>query len=164
LQAVAALAGVQIGFGFSNTVDINYDGQSPVLDHLFTGVATLIFFTGNFHHHFLIGANGLFSTMPPNAFSFDAISPDGLIRLSTDLFLVATRLSLPLIGALLLADVAMGLMARTSPQFNVFYIGMPIKMALGIFALVLMLPFVVNGIESLFGRIIGDISLIVRYR
>jgi hypothetical protein len=41
---------------------------------------------------------------------------------------------------------------------------MPIKMALGIFALVLMLPFVVNGIESLFGRIIGDISLIVRYR
>lgn len=164
LQVLAALAGVQIGFGFSNTVDINYGGQSPVLDHLFTGMATLIFFTGNFHHQFLIGANGLFSTLPPNSFSIQAISPEGLLILSANIFLVATRMALPLIGALLLTDIAMGLMARTSPQFNVFYVGMPIKVALGIFALVLMLPFVVTGIETLFGRIAGDIDLIVRYR
>lgn len=163
LQLVATLAGIQIGFGFSNTIDINYSGQSPVLDHLFTGLATLIFFTGNFHHQFLIGANGLFSTMPPNSFSLQAISPEGLLVLSTNIFLVATRMALPLLGALLLTDIAMGLMARTSPQFNVFYVGMPIKLALGIFALVLMLPFVVNGIENLLGRIAGDIALIVRY-
>ncbi len=162
LQLVASLAGVQIGFGFSNTVDTTYGGQTPVLDHLFTGLATLIFLTGNFHHQFLIGTQALFDILPPNGFSFFSISPEGLVALSANMFLVAGQVVLPLVGALLLADLALGIMARTAPQMNVFFIGMPIKIAIGIFAIVVMLPFVVNRIELLFGRMVNDMVLILR--
>ena len=164
LQMVATLAGVQIGFGFSNTVDVTYAGQSPVLDHLFTGMATLIFLSGNFHHPFLMGIQGLFDILPPNGFSLYRISPDGLIGLSGNMFLVALRIVLPLLGALLLTDMALGVMARTAPQMNVFFVGMPIKIAIGIFAIIVMLPFVANQIESLFGQTTRDMAMILRYR
>lgn len=162
LQLVASLAGVQIGFGFSNTVDANYGGQTPVLDHLFTGMATLIFLAGNFHHQFLIGTQALFDVLPPNGFSLFSISSDGLVALSANMFLIAGQVVLPLVGALLLADLALGIMARTAPQMNVFFVGMPIKIALGIFAIAVMLPFVVNRIEQLFGRTVNDMIMILR--
>ncbi len=162
LQLVASLAGVQIGFGFSGTIDANTAGQAPVLDHLFTGIATLIFLTGNFHHQFLIGVQHLFSTMPPNGFSFLSISPSGLIELSANMFVAAMRMVLPLLGALLLTDLALGVLSRTAPQMNIFFVGMPVKIGIGIFALMIMLPFVVRGIEFLFSGIVNDMVLILR--
>ncbi|MCL4533668.1 MAG: flagellar biosynthetic protein FliR [Bacteroidetes bacterium] len=164
LQIVATLAGVQLGFGFSSTVDVTYTGQSPVLDHLFTGMATLIFLSGNFHHQFLIGVQRLFEMMPPNAFSFYRISPEGLVLLSANMFLVAVRIVLPLLGALLLTEIAMAVMARTAPQMNVFFVGMPVKIGIGIFAIMVMLPFVINRIEALFGDTATAMALILRYQ
>lgn len=164
LQIAATLAGIQIGFGFSNTIDTTYSAQTPVLDHLFTGLATLIFLTGNFHHPFIAGIQALFDAMPPNAFSIYRISPDGLVTLSANMFLVAARIVLPLLGAMLLTDVALAVIARTAPQMNVFFVGMPIKIAIGIFIIMTMLPFVVNTVESLFGQMATDMALILRYR
>ncbi len=164
MQLVASLAGVQLGFGFSSTVDVSYTGQSPVLDHLFTGIATLIFLSGNFHHQFLIGAGQLFQTMPPNGFSVLRISPEGLILLSANMFLVALRMVLPLLGALILTELALGVMARTAPQMNVFFVGMPAKIGIGIFAIMVMLPFVIDRIEVLFGETASAMALILRYQ
>lgn len=163
LQVGASLVGIQIGFGFSSTIDANFAGQSPVLDHLFTGMATLIFLSGNFHLQFLRGVQGIFDILPPNAFSLARLTPDGLVSLSANMFLSATRMVLPLVGALLLTDVALGIMARTAPQMNVFFVGMPIKIGLGIFAIVLVLPFLVSNIEGLFGQMTSDIALILRF-
>ncbi len=162
LNLVASMAGVQIGFGFSGTVDINSSGQTPILDHLFTGLATLIFLTGNFHHQFLMGLQGLFDLAPPNAFSLLSVSSEGILALSASMFMVALRVVLPLLGVLLLTDLALGVLARTAPQMNVFFLGLPIKIGIGIFALIVMLPFVVRNIELLFGGIVNDMALILR--
>lgn len=163
LQVGASLVGVQIGFGFSSTIDANFAGQSPVLDHLFTGMATLIFLSGNFHHQFLMGVQGIFDILPPNSFSLARLSPEGLVSLSANMFISATRMVLPLVGALLLTDVALGIMARTAPQMNVFFVGMPVKIGLGVFAIILVLPFVVSHIEGLFGQMTSDIAFILRF-
>ncbi|MCL5961047.1 MAG: flagellar biosynthetic protein FliR [Chloroflexi bacterium] len=164
MQVVSSLAGIQMGFGFSGTIDVNYAGQAPVLDHLFSGLATLIFLSGNFHHTFLMGVQGLFDMMPPNAFSLARISPEGLISLSANMILVAVRIILPLLGAFLLTDVALGVLARTAPQMNVFFVGMPIKIAIGFIAIMVMLPFLVSKIDWLFGQTANDMALILRYR
>lgn len=162
LQLVSSLAGIQIGFGFSGTIDINYAGQTPLLDPLFTGLATLIFLTGNFHHQFLIGVQGLFDMLPPNGFSLFSFSPDGLLQLSANMFVIALRVVLPLLGALLLTDLALGVMARTAPQMNVFFVGMPVKIGIGVFALAVMMPFVVSRIEIIFGSLASDMAVILR--
>jgi len=162
LQIVATLASQQIGFGFAGTVDIEFAGQSPILDHLFTGMATLVFLTGNFHHLFLMGIQRLFDAMPLGAFSFSRTSPEALVRLSADMFLVAVQIVLPLVGALLLTEVALGVISKTAPQMNVFFVGMPIKIAVGILAIILVMPFVVDRTETLFGNVAQAMALVIR--
>lgn len=164
LQMAASFASVQIGFGFSSTVDTTFTEQTPVLDHLFTGLATLIFLSANFHHQFLAGIQGLFDAVPPNTLALSQVSPDGLVALSTQMFIVAVRIVLPLLAALLLTEIALGIMSRTAPQMNVFFVGMPVKIAIGIFAIIVMLPFVVNVMELLFGGIARDMTVILHYR
>jgi flagellar biosynthesis protein FliR len=161
LQIVASAAGIQIGFGFSSTVDVNFSGQTPVLDQLFTGMATLIFLSGNFHHQFFLAMQRLFDILPPNGFSFFRFSADGLVSLSSNMFLVALRIALPLIGALLLTDVALAVISRTAPQMNIFFVGIPVKMAIGMFAIIVMLPFVVNQIEVMFGQTSQNLAVLL---
>jgi flagellar biosynthesis protein FliR len=57
------------------------------------------------------------------------------------------RLILPILASLLLADVALGLVSRTVPQMNVFIVGMPLKLFIGFFLIILTLP-TVNGLTA----------------
>lgn len=164
LQIGAGIAGVQIGFGFSSTVDTTFSGQSPVLDHLFTGVATLLFLVTNLHHPFLLGVRGLFDVIPVNSLAVTKLSAESLIGMSASMFVASVRIVFPLVGALLLTDIAMAVIARTAPQMNIFFVGMPIKVAIGFLALIVLLPFLATNIENLFNGLARDMILILRYR
>ena len=56
-------------------------------------------------------------------------------------FVIALKMGAPLLAALFLADVALGFIARTAPQINVFIIGFPVKVGMGILLLGISLPF-----------------------
>ena len=64
-----------------------------------------------------------------------------LTRMSADVFIIALKMGAPILAALFLADVALGFIARTAPQINIFIIGFPVKVALGILLLGVSLPF-----------------------
>ena len=64
-------------------------------------------------------------------------SLDALIGAVTAAVLGRVKLALPVMAALLLADLALGLLARVAPQFNLFALEMPVKMMLGLIALAL---------------------------
>lgn len=55
-------------------------------------------------------------------------------------FVIALQLSLPIFGAILLAEVGLGFVARTVPQMNVFILGIPLKICMGFFLLLTLLP------------------------
>lgn len=55
-------------------------------------------------------------------------------------FVIALQISLPVFGAILLAEVGLGFVARTVPQMNVFVLGIPIKICMGFFILLTLLP------------------------
>ena len=65
-----------------------------------------------------------------------------------DLFVLSMRVVLPFFGTLLLADVGLGFVARTVPQMNVFVLGLPLKVGLGFFLLMVILPLVVDLLHS----------------
>ena len=56
------------------------------------------------------------------------------------IFVIALKLSLPIFGAVLLADIGLGFVARTVPQMNVFVLGIPLKICIGFFVLLTILP------------------------
>ena len=72
-------------------------------------------------------------------------------------FVMALELAGPVLAALFLADVALGLVARTIPQMNVFTVGFPLKIALGLIALGMTLPLLANVLASQFAVLEGAV-------
>ena len=69
----------------------------------------------------------------------------------------------PLLAALFLADVALGFIARTAPQINVFIIGFPVKVGLGILLLGISLPFFTYVFTKLVAGMENNILIALRY-
>jgi len=63
-------------------------------------------------------------------------------------FYLAVKITLPFYGALLLADIGLGFIARTVPQLNVFILGLPLKVLLGFLMLMMVLPVAVDLIHG----------------
>ena len=140
IQVAGQMIDQKVGFGIVNVVDPQSGIQVPLLGNFLQMIFTLVFFAADFHHLFLIALIDSFSTLP----LMQAVITPGLAVYMVDLFAgmftFAFKLAMPLIMVTLLVDVSMGMLARTMPQLNVFVLGIPLKLAVGIFMLSVFLP------------------------
>jgi flagellar biosynthesis protein FliR len=153
IQFMAGLIGVNSGFSFAQTLNPMFDGgggAGGVVETFIMAFALLVFVQINGHHLFLIGLLQLFDIVPVGEITRLPGSMETLITLSSGLFSAGLKLALPVLAALLLADLAIGLLARVAPQFNLFSLEMPIKMLLGLTALALALPVIIPRMAALF--------------
>src|SRR5262249_49646261 len=124
--------GMQMGLSIMNLVDPSTGASMPVIAQFYGLFATLLFFVLDAHHIFVRGIFMSFDLAPLGAPGF---SPGIAVTLTTlvgKLFVMSVELAAPVMAALFLADVALGLVARTIPQMNIFTIGFPLKIALGL--------------------------------
>jgi flagellar biosynthetic protein FliR len=152
IQFMAGLIGVNSGFSFAQTLNPMFEGGGAggVVESFIMAFALLVFVQINGHHLFLIGLMQLFEVVPVGEVTRMPGSIDTLITLSSSLFSAGLKLALPVLAALLLADLAIGLLARVAPQFNLFALEMPVKMMLGLTALALALPVIIPRMAALF--------------
>ncbi|HEU19543.1 MAG TPA: type III secretion protein, partial [Deltaproteobacteria bacterium] len=112
--------------------------------------ALLIFLTVNAHHLFLYAIAESFQVVPPFAFQFTGPLMDALIDFSRNIFIIAVKVGAPVMAILLFTSVSLGIIARTVPQINVFIVGFPLKIAIGLIGIGLTLPIFVNILGSAF--------------
>ena len=80
------------------------------------------------------------------------LAPPGLrvvVEWGGEIFRTGLMMSLPVVGSLLAANVALGVLTRAAPQLNIFAVGFPVTLALGFMMFYLSLPLIVPMIESL---------------
>ena len=162
LEMGATLVGVQIGFGLHGVIDPLTGGQSSVLNQFYRLVVTLIFFAVNGHYLVINGLLQTFEVVPPGTADLTLIAGDRVAPFFTALFVVAIRIALPVMGALMLTDLAMGLVARTVPQMNVLIVGFPAKVGVGLFVLAVSMPLAVALMVSVFGSAIPQVNGFLR--
>lgn len=150
IQFMAGLIGVNSGFSFAQTINPLFEGGGGVIETFITAFALLVFVQINGHHLFLIGLRELFDVVPVGGITSIPGSLDALLTVSSGLFSAGLKLALPIMAALLLADLGLGLLSRVAPQFNLFALEMPAKMMLGVLALALSLPIIVPRLAALF--------------
>ena len=115
----------------------------------FTQIASTIFFVGGVVLVFLSALYSSYSIWPvfTDGAIFPSFSNDAPVQILSSLdgmLRVTVVISAPVIIIMFLATLGLGLVNRTAPQLNVFFLSMPVKSALGIAMLVIYLPFVMD--------------------
>ena len=115
----------------------------------FTQIVSTIFFVGGAVLVFLGALYSSYSVWPvfPEGAVFPSFSNDAPMRIlgALDGMLRATVvIAAPVIIVMFLATIGLGLVNRTAPQLNVFFLSMPVKSALGVAMLAIYLPFIMD--------------------
>ncbi|MBK1679985.1 flagellar biosynthetic protein FliR [Rhodocyclus tenuis] len=144
------LIGMQMGLGFATFFDPQSAGQTPVLSEFLNLLALLVFLSINGHLIVLATLAHSFTTLPvalalPAAGSWLNIANSGMV-----IFTYGVLLSLPLLVALLITNVALGVLTRAAPQLNLFAVGFPLTLALGFAVLLFSLPYMAAPLQQLF--------------
>ena len=121
----------QIGFGYANVLDPITNIQVPLTSNFYYTYIILIFLLINGHHMIIRALFYSYDVIPLGqlTFSSDVISELGVIM--AEMFGIALRISAPIIAAIFITDVVLGVLSKTIPEMNVFMLGMPIKVFLG---------------------------------
>lgn len=144
------IVGFQMGLTYAGAVDPQFNSHmSPVADVL--NLAGLLLFLALDGHHHLFRALALsYNLAPAGAFAFTQLRIDRIIAATAGIFVLALQIAAPVIVLLVLTDVALGLLSRMVPQMNIFVVGAPLKIAVGIFMLAVAMPFFGSLLTALF--------------
>ncbi len=150
---------IQMGFGASEVFDPMSQISIPLMGQYLYLIAILVFLS--MHGPVLIIREIYSSFELINVSNFiknSIIEPTyGIIATFSDMFMVALRMSFPIMGTLLLVSVTMGLLAKAAPQMDLLMIGFPISITVGFIILILILPGLViffnDYVEDMFSKI-----------
>lgn len=161
IQSAAELIDLQMGLGFASLVDPN-NQRSSVIGQFYYIIATLIFLCVNAHHTLLQGLADSFSVIPLGQMTFNPAATGSIVVVFERMFVAAIKIGGPIVGVILLTDVALGILARTVPQLNVLVVGFPAKIFVGLATVIVAMPAVIVVMHGLFGNLYGDIHVLSR--
>jgi len=142
VEMAGELAGLQMGLGFASFYDPLNASYTPVVARWLGMIVALAFLVMNGHLYMLSALAESFHTLPIGSM----ISTKGFYGVASwggSIFAYGLQISLPLLAALLTANLALGILTRAAPQLNLFAIGFPITLAIGFFVLALSIPHLV---------------------
>ncbi len=140
VQIAGTTVGFQMGFGIVNVIDPVTSLQVSVIAQFQNIISFLIFLSISAHHIILNSIAASFQLIPILSFQFNGEVMYILMSVTRDLFIISVKIAAPLIATLIFTSVALGMIARTVPQMNVFIVGFPLQIGLGLLMIGLTLP------------------------
>ena len=162
VQLGGQLAGMQMGFGLSNLIDPQSHAQLTIVAQWQQLMAFLIFLVLDIHHLLIAALLASFHTVPVGGLLISAAGLRGTVVLAGEIFAIGVRIAAPVMVALLLANAALGVLARTIPQLNVFVVGFPVNVGVGLLMLGASLPFTFRLLAERFGGLEPTLDSLVR--
>lgn len=162
LELAGETIGSLMGLGFASLIDPQNGVQVPVVSQFYVLLATLMFLALNGHLLWIEAVAESFRVIPVGLNGIAAEGAWALAGFASQMFGWGVRMALPVVAALLVVNLAFGVLARTSPQLNVFSVGFPAALLIGL-ALVLMTlpavllkvgPLTAEGLEQV-GRVLA---------
>ena len=153
IQIAGGFIDFQMGFAIANVIDPQTGAQSPIIGQYFYMFALLLLLSVNGHHLMIDGIFYSYQLIPVTQpwlpFSNENVV-EFVVQVVNSMFLIAFQLAIPIVGALFLVDVALGIVARTVPQLNVFVVGLPLKIGVAFIAILVSFTVLFGLIYKLF--------------
>jgi flagellar biosynthetic protein FliR len=152
IQMAGGFIDFQMGFAIANVIDPQTGAQSPLLGQFFNVMSFLLLLTLNGHHLLLDGIFYSYQFIPMDSgLNFGSEAFVGhIMETFGAVFAIAFQMSVPVVACLFLVDLALGIIARTVPQLNIFVVGFPIKIGVSFIILFIMMGVMVAVMKNLF--------------
>lgn len=150
IEMAGEVIGLTMGLGFATFFDPQTRGRSSAISQVLVLVATLLFLTLNVHLSLFSALIESFNTIPISTSLTMGFSFQKLAIWGEQIFIIGMRLSLPIVAALLITNIALGILTRAAPQLNLFGIGFPITIGVGFLMLSMTMPYMLLPIENAF--------------
>lgn len=140
IQFAGEILDIQVGFAVANILNPETQQQVTVIGELQLTIATLVFLMSNAYIPMLQGIGGSFHLVPLPFVSLDPGVLTNVMAFVADAFLIVVKIAAPPAVALFLVNLSLGLMARVAPQMNVFVVGFPLQIGVGLIMMAISLP------------------------
>jgi flagellar biosynthetic protein FliR len=154
MELAGDVVGFQMGLNFASFFDPAMSAESSALAQLFGQLTSLLFVVMNGHIMVLMAVTQSFKAFPVDQNFLEALARMKLYKLGTDLFASALWIAMPMVGMLMFTNLAMGIISRVAPQINIFAVGFPITLVVGLLGVAYTLPMVDQPFITLMGHII----------
>ena len=148
VQAGASLLDTLIGFSFSSILDPVNNQQTAILGQFYSLFAVLVLLMSGGDHIMIEGIGASYRALPITAYPHIGAVTSGALAAFGQVWAIGLEIAAPVLVALVITDAAIGLVSRAVPQMNVFVVGMPAKILVGMTVIAATLPFVSNQVQG----------------
>ncbi len=149
LLTIGRVVDMQVGFGAAGILDPNTNSSESIVGMIVLMMISLLFFTLNIHHDLISFLTYSFKFVPLGSSIFDVDFSIIVSTLSAHFFIALLAL-LPVIMTIFLVDVVIAFSAKTMPQMNIYFVGLPLKIGVGIITLAGSVKHFMPSVERLF--------------
>jgi flagellar biosynthetic protein FliR len=162
IQFAGEVMDLQVGFSIVNVINPLTSQNVSILGELQLALGSLIYLISDAHHFLFAGLAGSFTLLP---LPFVAVNP----TLETDVmaffgqaFFMVFQIAAPVGIALFLTNVGLALMARVAPQLNVFAVGFPLQITIGLVMIIISLPLLEVVLPQVFSQTPRELDSVLR--
>jgi flagellar biosynthesis protein FliR len=148
VSAAGSLADTLIGFSFGALVDPVTGNNASVLSQAYSLVGIAVFIAINGDAWVIQGLNHTYDLVPLTGTPALGSMVAGVQHAFSGIFIAAVELAAPVMLAVIITDAAFGAVARVVPQLNVFAVGFPAKVTVGLLIIGVSLPFAAGWISD----------------
>lgn len=154
VELAGEVVGFQMGLNFASFFDLTMNSQSSAVARFFSQMTSLLFVVMNGHLMVLMAVNKSFVAFPVGQNFLQALAQMQLHKLGAEIFSSALWIALPMVGMLMFTNLALGIISRVAPQINIFAVGFPITLVVGLVGIAFTLPMLDQPFIALMGRVI----------
>ena len=152
VEMAGEIVSATMGLGFASVFDPQTKGRSSAVSQFLALISTMAFLAINGHLLLLEVLAESFVSMPISATPSSSNLMLQLVKWGGAIFSVGLQLSLPIVAALLITNVALGILTRAAPQLNIFGIGFPVSLGVGLLLISQALPYMAVPLQNLFNQ------------
>jgi len=163
-QFAGRLISTQMGLGVANLIDPDNGQPVTPIGNIYSMMAIVFFLTLNGHHMIIAALYKSFEVVPVYSLSLikDA-AKSKMLMMFNQLFVTGIKLAAPTMATLFLIETCMALMARIVPRMNIFFIGLPVRLGVGLLIIIASLPIFYTFFTTTLAGWQQDMSGIVNY-
>ncbi|MBV9556252.1 MAG: flagellar type III secretion system protein FliR [Pseudolabrys sp.] len=158
LQLAGNIVAQQLGLGFVTAVDPTQNQQGVLVGNFLTLLGVTLIFATDLHHLAIAGLNDSYALFRPGELPVTGDIAQLVTKIIATSFKVGIQLSAPFLVFGLLFNLGLGVLSRLMPQMQVFFIGLPLSIILGLLLLVLVMGAMMGIFVSYMENVLGSLT------